>query len=331
MADPLLDVDDLTVEYETADGARPVRAVDGVSFRIGEGEVVGLVGESGCGKSTAALALFRLVPEPGRIVRGAIRFRGRDLIPLPEREIRKVRGRGLAYVPQEPGTSLNPVLRIGTQITDVIRAHRDVSRSEANRLAIEALADVGIADPERRVRAYPHELSGGMKQRALIALALAARPSLLVADEPTTAVDVTIQAALFDLLRRLVRERGMSLLLITHDLGAVAALCDRVLVMYAGRIVEEAEVEPLFDDPRHPYTRGLIASLPSPAAAPGALPAIPGQVPDLSDRPAGCAFHPRCSEAFARCRCDVPLDTPRRGGGRVACWLETPPAEEAAR
>jgi oligopeptide/dipeptide ABC transporter ATP-binding protein len=322
MSEPsLLDVHDLVVEFPV-DGGRQA-AVDGIDLVVEEGRIVGLVGESGCGKSLTALALLDLVPSPGRIASGAVRLDGENLFDLPARDRRRFRGAGLAYVPQEPGPALNPVLKVGSQIADVVRAHREVSRSEARAEAVRALERVGIPQPRRRVNAYPHELSGGMKQRALIALALAARPRVLLADEPTTAVDVTLQAGLLRLLRSLVDDGEVgAVVLITHDLAVVANACDRVAVMYAGRIVEEAPVDLLFEAPVHPYTRALLRSIPTPAHERGALPTVPGQVPDLRHRPAGCAFHPRCDLAEAACRAAVPALVSREGGRRFACLVE---------
>jgi len=315
----LLSVEDLGVEFPRNGGA--VRAASEVSFAIETGETVALVGESGCGKSATALALFRLVPPPGRVVSGRVVFEGTDLLPLPDEAIRRFRGAGLAWVPQEPGAALNPVLTIGSQIVDVIRAHRAVTKREAWEEAVELLRRVGIPDPAQRAREYPHQFSGGMKQRALIAMALSARPKLLVADEPTTAVDPTLKLGILDLLRALRDERGLSILLITHDMGAVAAIADRVLVMYAGRIVEEAGAQALFDDPRHPYTRGLLASVPRIDVARGDLPSIPGAVPDLAHLPPGCAFHPRCPLVEEGCRSAVPQLAADRTGRRVACFV----------
>jgi len=315
----LLSVEDLGVEFPRNGGA--LRAASEVSFAIETGETVALVGESGCGKSATALALFRLVPPPGRVVSGRVVFEGTDLLPLPDEAIRRFRGAGLAWVPQEPGAALNPVLTIGSQIVDVIRAHRAVPRREAWEEAVELLRRVGIPDPAQRAREYPHQFSGGMKQRALIAMALSARPKLLVADEPTTAVDPTLKLGILDLLRALRDERGLSILLITHDMGAVAAIADRVLVMYAGRIVEEAGAQALFDDPRHPYTRGLLASVPRIDVARGDLPSIPGTVPDLAHLPPGCAFHPRCPLVEEGCRAAVPQLAADRTGRRVACFV----------
>ena len=315
----LLSVEGLGVEFPRNGGA--VRAASEVSFAIETGETVALVGESGCGKSATALALFRLVPPPGRVVSGRVVFEGTDLLPLPDEAIRRFRGAGLAWVPQEPGAALNPVLTIGSQIVDVIRAHRAVTKREAWEEAVELLRRVGIPDPAQRAREYPHQFSGGMKQRALIAMALSARPKLLVADEPTTAVDPTLKLGILDLLRALRDERGLSILLITHDMGAVAAIADRVLVMYAGRIVEEAGAQALFDDPRHPYTRGLLASVPRIDVARGDLPSIPGAVPDLAHLPPGCAFHPRCPLVEEGCRAAVPQLAADRTGRRVACFV----------
>jgi oligopeptide/dipeptide ABC transporter ATP-binding protein len=315
----LLSVEDLGVEFPRNGGT--VRAATGVSFTIGTGETVALVGESGCGKSATALALFRLVPSPGRVVSGRVVFEGTDLLPLADEAIRRFRGAGLAWVPQEPAAALNPVLTVGSQVVDVIRAHRAVPKREAWADAVELLRRVGIPDPEQRAREYPHQYSGGMKQRALIAMALSARPKLLVADEPTTAVDPTLKLGILDLLRVLRDERGLSILLITHDMGAVAALADRVLVMYAGRIVEEAGAQALFDDPRHPYTRGLLASVPRIDVARGDLPSIPGSVPDLAHLPPGCAFHPRCPLAEEACRATVPQLAADPAGRRVACFV----------
>lgn len=317
----LLEVEDLVVEFPRSDSV--VRAADHVSFVVRQGEVVGLVGESGCGKSATALALLRLLPAPGVLVSGAVRLAGVDLAHLPESELRQYRGAGLAYVPQEPGEALNPVLTVGSQLVDVIRAHRRISRKEAWVEAIAALARVGLPDPERQAKEYPHQFSGGMKQRALIAMALSAGPKVLLADEPTTAIDPTLQAGILDLLRSLVERDGLSVLLITHDLGVVAAAADRVIVMYAGRVVEESDVDSLFRDPRHPYSQALLRSLPRPDVERGHLPVIPGAVPDLGRLPPGCAFHPRCPLAAAECR--VPPSPPLHAlpdGRKNACLFD---------
>ena len=322
--DVLLEVTGLAVEFPAAAGV--VRAAQDLDLRVGRGEIVGLVGESGCGKSATALGLIRLVPEPGRVTGGRVQFEGVDLLRLTEKEIRRYRGAGVAYVPQEPGLAFSPVLSIGSQIVDVVRAHRRVGREEAWRQAVEALDRVGIPDAGRRARAYPHQYSGGMKQRALIAMALAARPRVLVADEPTTAIDPTLQAGILQLFRSLVDEGQLGgMLLITHDLGVVAAVCDRVLVMYAGRIVERATVATLFAESGHPYTRGLIGSMPDPDRPRGELPVIPGQVPDLAHLPQGCAFGPRCPHVVDACRTSPPPLLPRGSGHEVACVLRELP------
>jgi oligopeptide/dipeptide ABC transporter ATP-binding protein len=295
-------------------------AVDDVSFVIRSGETLGLVGESGCGKSVTALSLLRLVQPPGHIAAGRILFRGRDLLELTEREMREVRGAQISLVFQEPMTALDPVFTIGSQIVETLAVHGRASGRAARTLAIELLDAVSMPEPERRLDEYPHQLSGGLRQRALIALAIAGRPSLLIADEPTTALDVTVQAEILDLLRGMKTRLGLSLLLITHDLGVVAETADRVAVMYGGRIVEEAPVRDVFHDPKHPYTRGLLASVPG--GQPGALlRAIPGTVPALGALPAGCAFAPRCPDRFDRCDLRPPGET-RLGSDRVVrCYL----------
>jgi oligopeptide/dipeptide ABC transporter ATP-binding protein len=302
MSEPLLEVRDLRAEFRTDEGV--VRAVDGVSFRVERGEIVGLVGESGCGKSVTSLAVLGLLPKPeGRVVGGAVRFQGRDLGALPESELRRVRGNRVAMVFQDPMTSLNPYLTVGEQIAEVGEVHRGLSRREAHRRAVALLERVGIPDPAARARSHPHELSGGMRQRAMIAMALLCDPDLLIADEPTTALDVTIQAQILDLLCELRRERSMAIVLITHDLGVIAGTCDRVLVMYAGRIVESAPAGALFRDPSHPYTRALLRSLPRIGGPPRRrLESIEGLPPRLDAGPfSACRFAPRC--AFARDVC----------------------------
>ncbi|HEY8749969.1 MAG TPA: ABC transporter ATP-binding protein [Tepidisphaeraceae bacterium] len=293
MQQPLLKVSNLNVGFETNRGLlRPVRDV---SFSIYPGQTVALVGESGCGKSVTSLSILRLIPEPpGRMLGGEILFEGRDLLQLPERDMRSVRGKDIAMIFQEPMTSLNPVYTIGDQIAEAVVLHQKVSETDAYRIAEEALHDVGIADPHRRLNEYPHQMSGGMRQRVMIAMALSCRPKLLIADEPTTALDVTIQAQILELLRKLQRERGMSILLITHDLGVVAENADVVAVMYASRIVEVATVEDLFDRPQHPYTEGLFRSVPKLGNEAERLVTIPGAVPNPARFPTGCKFHPRC-------------------------------------
>ena len=300
---PLLCVEDLTCEFGTEAG--PALAVDGVSFTVARGETVGLVGESGCGKSATALALMGLLPRPaGRVAGGEILFDGEALLSLSERRRRDLRGNRLTMVFQEPMTALNPVMKAGEQVAEVLRRHRGLSRKAAWEKTVSLFEDVGIPAPADRARDYPHHLSGGMRQRVVIAMAIACEPALLVADEPTTALDVTIQAQILDLLKSLQRRTGLSILLITHDLGVVAQVCDRVLVMYAGQIVESAPVQDLFAAPRHPYTVGLLRSMPRPQ--PGThrsrLPEIPGAVPPITTRPTGCLFADRCNRAEARCR-----------------------------
>ena len=302
--EPLLEVRDLVVEFATPRGA--VRAIDGVSFSIGHGATMGLVGESGCGKSVTSLAILRLLDGNARIRAGSIRFEGRDLLPLPEDEMRKLRGARIAMIFQEPSTSLNPVFTVGAQVAEALRLHRGLSRADAWSGAVDLLRMVEIPDAERRARSYPHEMSGGMKQRVMIAMAISCEPALLIADEPTTALDVTIQAQILDLLRGLKDRLGMSLLLITHDLGVVAAETDEVAIMYAGRIVEQAPAAELFAAPAHPYARALLASLPRLEDRAQRLTAIPGRVPDLLALPSGCRFRDRCTRAEARCATDDP-------------------------
>ncbi len=322
---PLLRVRDLVTTFRSpTDGARGVRAVDGISFDVPEGTIVGLVGESGCGKSVTSLSILRLVPEPqGRIESGSIEFQGRDLLKLTEREMRAIRGDKISMIFQEPMTSLNPVYTVGSQIVEAVRLHRDSSRREAHARAVEMLRLVGIPAPEQTADRYPHELSGGMRQRVMIAMALSCDPSLLIADEPTTALDVTIQAQILELLKKLQREMKMSVLLITHDLGIVAEYTSHVLVMYAGRIVESAPVAQLFAHPRHPYTRGLLESLPRPRVAGEKrkkLPAIEGMVPDLARLPVGCRFNTRCPMVVDKCLREEP-ELLAVGPARASrCW-----------
>jgi peptide/nickel transport system ATP-binding protein len=309
---PLLDVRGLTTRFLS--GAAELRAVDGVSFSVPAGATVGLVGESGSGKSVTALSILRLVRDPpGRVIGGEVWFRDRDLLKLDERALREVRGNQISMIFQEPMTSLNPVLTIGDQVGEPLRVHRGLGRREARAEAAGLLRKVGIADPERRVREYPHQMSGGMRQRVMIAMALACRPQLVIADEPTTALDVTIQAQILDLLAGLKRELGMSLLLITHDLGVVAETCDEVVVMYAGHVVERARTAQLFSHPRHPYTAGLLRSIPSlqPTGKQDdgrrrRLQEIPGMVPSLEQLPSGCRFCDRCARVQERCRVEPP-------------------------
>jgi peptide/nickel transport system ATP-binding protein len=318
----VLDVKNLHTVFFTNSGL--FRAVDDVSFTVRRGETLAIVGESGCGKSVTALSVMRLVPDPpGRIVGGSVTLEGTDLLELDEAEMRKVRGNRISMIFQEPMTSLNPLMRIGDQITEVVRLHREISAREAWQQAVDMLRLVRIPEPERRAREYPHQLSGGMRQRAMIAIALACRPALLIADEPTTALDVTIQAQILALMVDLQNTLGTGLILITHDLGVVAQTAQRVIVMYAGRKVEEATVEALFENPRHPYTRGLMASMPEVISegtrADARLTEIPGMVPSLTNLPPGCAFAPRCTLAIDRCRAEYP-PLQDFNGHLSACW-----------
>ena len=321
----VLEVRDLQTRFDTLDGV--VRAVDGVSFDVAGGETLGIVGESGCGKSVTALSILRLIPpETGRIVGGSIRFEGRELTTLPEHEMKALRGHRISMIFQEPMTSLNPVLTVGTQIAENVVRHLGVPWSAARDRAREMLELVRIADAKRRLDEYPHQLSGGMRQRVMIAMALSCDPQVLIADEPTTALDVTIQAQILDLMLELKEKTGTAIVLITHDLGVVAETTERVVVMYAGRKVEEAPVEALFDDPLHPYTRGLMQAIPRldvEADAAGRRPRlqeIPGLVPILTRPIVGCAFAARCPLATERCRREVPVEADVGGGHRVACW-----------
>jgi peptide/nickel transport system ATP-binding protein len=325
MSKPLLTATNLVTKLFTDSGT--VQAVDGVSLHVGHGEAVALVGESGCGKSMTALSLMRLVRPPGQIVSGSVTFDGIDLLALSEREMRAVRGGRLAMVFQDPMTFLNPLMRVGEQIVEAIMLHQRLSRSEARRTALDALERVGIPAAATVIEYFPHQLSGGMRQRVLIAMAISSEPTLLIADEPTTALDVTIQAQIMRLLARLRSELSSSMLLITHDLGLVAEYCDRVYVMYAGRIVEEGDVYGIFANPRHPYTRALLSSTLSPDRRLEKLAPIEGQPPNLITPPSGCRFHPRCSERMARCSIETPPDFTVAPGSAARCWLY----EEAAR
>ncbi len=325
---PLLTVRDLQVSFRTDDGV--VHAVDGVSFEVSPGEVVAIVGESGSGKSVTAQTLIGLTRAPNSRIAGSVTFQGRDLVTLPDDEFRSVRGEHIAMVFQDPMTSLNPVYRVGDQIAEMIRAHREVSRTEARSQAVELLRSVGIPNPERRVRDYPHEFSGGMRQRVMIAMALALDPEVLIADEPTTALDVTIQAQILRLLEKLNTERNLSVVLITHDLGVVAELADRVVVMYAGQIVEDGPLDEIFYNPQHPYTWGLLGSIARlDEPRPDRLPQIPGQPPSLLSPPTGCRFAQRCGYAVEKCT-QPPTLAARLGdpGHLDRCWLT--PAEKLA-
>lgn len=318
--EPLLSVNSLRVYFNTPEGV--ARAVDGVSFTVAAGETVGLVGESGCGKSVTALSLLRLVPPPGRIEPGSsIRFAGKDLATLPTEELRQMRGNRLAMIFQEPMTALNPVLTVGDQVAEVVRVHQTVSRRDAWERAVKMLAQVGIPDPATRAKQYPHELSGGMRQRVMIAMALILDPQLVIADEPTTALDVTIQAQILELLRDMRDRTGLALLLITHDLGVVAEMASRVIVMYAGEVVEEAPVDALFEHPSHPYTEGLLAAIPRMGEDNERLQTIRGTVPPPTAWPTGCRFRDRCPYAFDRCRNEAPKLLPVANNHYARCHL----------
>jgi oligopeptide/dipeptide ABC transporter ATP-binding protein len=327
----LLEMNDLRTYFHTEDGI--ARAVDGVSLTVDRGEVLGVVGESGCGKSVTSLSIMGLVAEPGRIEKGSsIVFDGRELTGLKESELRKVRGDDIAMIFQEPMTSLNPVYPVGEQIMESLRLHRGLGKKEARAKAVDLLTQVGIPVPERRVDEYPHQLSGGMRQRVMIAMALANDPELLIADEPTTALDVTIQAQILELLLELRRETGMGIMLITHDLGVVAEVCDRVVVMYAGQVVEEGPVRKIFESPSHPYTEGLLAAVPRPDRRTGELAVIPGTVPPPTRWPVGCRFHDRCPYAWDLC-VERPPELLKAGPDqrdhRSRCWLVEHPERRA--
>ncbi|MXW80987.1 MAG: ABC transporter ATP-binding protein [Gemmatimonadetes bacterium] len=317
--DPVLEVRDLRTYFHTEEGV--ARAVDGVSFAVGRGQTLGLVGESGCGKSVSAFSIMRLVPDPpGRIEDGQILLKGRDLLVLDEEEMRRVRGDDIAMIFQEPMTSLNPVLTCGFQIAEAVVLHQQVPMQEARTRAIEMLQLVGIPAPEQRIDEYPHQLSGGMRQRVMIAMALSCNPDVLIADEPTTALDVTIQAQILALLESLQESLQMAIVMITHDLGVIAETADQVAVMYAGQIVEYAETQALFTRPRHPYTRGLLRSIPRLDAEQERLDIIPGVVPDARAFPPGCRFAPRCPLADDHCRAEAPPLEEIEAGHWASCW-----------
>jgi oligopeptide/dipeptide ABC transporter ATP-binding protein len=316
---PLLEVENLHTQFRTGDGW--VRAVNGVSFHLDEGETLGLVGESGCGKSVTSLSIMRLIQKPAGVISGGpIRFRGEDLLAKSEPEMRKIRGNAISMIFQEPMTALNPVYTCGFQIMEAIQLHQKRRRAEAREQAIGMLRLVGIPSPEQRVDEYPHQLSGGMRQRVMIAMALSCHPSLLIADEPTTALDVTIQAQILTLIEKLRREMGMAVLLITHDLGVVAEVADRVAVMYGGRIVEQSPVQAIFARPLHPYTQGLLNAIPRLGKDLERLAVIPGVVPNPAVLPPGCTFHPRCPLADERCRTEVPPLVLAAPDHQVACF-----------
>ncbi len=337
VSDPLLAVDDLHVQFWTDRGT--IHAVNGVSFSVAPGETLGIVGESGCGKSVTSLALLGILPRAGRAVAGTARFEGRDLLKLHDRELRKIRGKDIAMIFQDPMTSLNPVLTIGRQLREAMEAHLDLDRAETRRRAVELLDQVGIPSAKDRLDDYPHQFSGGMRQRAMIAMAIACEPRLLIADEPTTALDVTIQAQILDLLRQLVAERSMALVLITHDLGVVAGMCERVSVMYAGTVIEAGTARDLFAHPRHPYTLGLLQSVPRlDTGRKQKLHPIAGAPRNMLSAPTSCPFAPRCRFRAERCEEQLPVLKPLDTGQRAACfhpvaadeWQRTRIASDAA-
>ena len=315
----LLDCRDLTITFPSPEG--PLKPVDGVDFSLEKGQVLGIVGESGCGKSLTALSVMGLIPEPGRVTGGRAEFDGRDLLKLPEREMQKIRGAQMAMIFQEPMTALNPVYTIGRQLMEPLRLHRKMTGKQAREEAVSLLSRVGIPAPRRRISEYSYQMSGGMRQRVMIAMALSCNPSLLIADEPTTALDVTIQAQILDLMRNLVEETGTAIMFITHDLGVVAEMCRQSLVMYSGRVVEEGPAEDLFEEPLHPYAMGLLKSIPRIDRNPDRLDAIPGTVPNLNRRPQGCNFNPRCRYAMEICRKVEPRMIAVSDNRRVACHI----------
>jgi peptide/nickel transport system ATP-binding protein len=323
MAERLLEIKGLKTHFFTEEGV--IRAVDGIDLYIDKGETLGVVGESGCGKTVTALSIMKLIAmPPGKIVAGQMLYGGRDLVTLPPAQMRKIRGKEISMVFQEPMTSLNPVFTIGEQIAEAVRLHEGLGRRAAMVKTVEMLKIVHIPNPERRVKEYPHQLSGGMRQRVMIAMALSCNPKLLIADEPTTALDVTIQAQILELLNELKSKLGMAVLLITHDMGVIAETAQRVMVMYAGKVVEEASVKELFKEPLHPYTQGLLRSIPridTAATQKKRLEAIPGVVPSLLNLPKGCSFEPRCPHAKPVCKDQEPVLKEVRPGHRVSCWL----------
>ena len=321
---PLLEVEGLEVEFGTRQGV--ARVLDGIALSLEAGQTLGIVGESGCGKSMTALSIMRLVPvPPGRIGAGSVRLKGEDLLQVSEKRMREVRGKDISMIFQEPMTSLNPVYSIGDQIAETVRLHEGLGRRDSLDRAVEMLKAVHIPAAERRVREFPHQMSGGMRQRVMIAMALACRPSVLIADEPTTALDVTVQAQVFDLLKELQEKTGTAIILISHDMGVIAEMADRVMVMYAGRIFEEASTDEILESPKHPYTQGLIACVPhmeeEPPPERAALTEIPGVVPALTELGSGCSYAPRCAHAADRCRRAAPQPLEVGEEHRVACWL----------
>ncbi|MGY6534265.1 MAG: ABC transporter ATP-binding protein [Pararhodobacter sp.] len=319
MAEPLLSVRDLVVEFPTRRGT--LRAIDRVSFDLKEGEVLGMVGESGAGKSITGAAIIGLIEPPGRIAGGEVRLRGERIDNLPPERMRRVRGRRIGMVFQDPLTSLNPLYTVARQLTETIRTHLDVNEKEARRRAIALLDRVGIPAAARRIDDYPHHFSGGMRQRVVIALALCAEPELVIADEPTTALDVSVQAQIIDVLKEICAERGAAVMLITHDMGVIAETADRVAVLYAGRLAEIGPVRDVIKEAEHPYTAGLMGSIPTLTQTSDRLVQIPGSMPRLNAIPTGCAFNPRCTKVFDRCRVERPDPIDRGSGRQVACWL----------
>ena len=324
MTGPLLEIEDLKTYYVGDQGRRVTKAVDGVSLALGAGETLGIVGESGSGKTTLALSLLRLLPPAGRIVGGAIRFEGEDLLGKSAGEMRRIRGKRIAMILQDPMASLNPLFTVGDQVAEPLRVHEGAGRRAARERARELIRSVRIAAPEIRVREYPHQMSGGMRQRIVGAIAISCEPRLLIADEPTTSLDLTIQTQYLALLRELQRRHRLALIFVTHNLGIVARMCDRVAVMYAGRVVENGPVRAIFDAPAHPYTQALVESIPRLGDARGRLTAIDGQPPDLAALPAGCAFHPRCPKVFERCRQETPPALAAGPAHTARCWLLDP-------
>ncbi|HZK56209.1 MAG TPA: ABC transporter ATP-binding protein [Desulfosporosinus sp.] len=326
----LLEVKDLRTSFFTYAGE--VKAVDGVSFHVDQGEAIGIVGESGCGKSVTVQTVMRLIPEPpGKIVGGSIEFLGKDIVNISEKEMQAIRGKEMGMIFQDPMTSLNPVLTIGLQLTEVLKRHEGLSGKAANKRAVELLNLVGISNPESRLKQFPHQFSGGMRQRVMVAMALTCSPKLLIADEPTTALDVTIQAQILELMRDLKNKINTSIILITHDLGIVADLCSRVFVMYGGKIIEKGNVDDIYYHPQHPYTWGLLKSIPRlDTSEKGKLVPIPGTPPDLLNPPTGCRFAPRCEHCMQICIEQMPEYTTINDGHQVACWLQHPQAPKAA-
>jgi peptide/nickel transport system ATP-binding protein len=327
MTQPVLSVRNLQVEFVTRRGI--LRAIDGVSFDIAPGEVLGVVGESGAGKSLTGTAIIGLIDPPGRIAGGEVLLQGKRIDNLDKESLRKIRGKRIGMIFQDPLTSLNPLFKVSEQLVETIQTHTDMNGSQARQRAIDLLTEVGIPAPEKRIDGYPHEFSGGMRQRVVIALALAAEPELIIADEPTTALDVSVQAQIITLLKKLCRERGTAVMLVTHDMGVIAETADRVAVMYAGRIAEIGPVREVVQKARHPYAKGLMGAIPTLESASERLVQIPGSMPRLTAIPAGCAFNPRCSEVFARCHVDRPVPI-RVGESEVACWLYDKRKEAAA-